>query len=146
MDTPFCHFEHPNIVLTNTTTYLLNIIFLIHPQHPHCHLGTIEIILNTNIKKPHDSIIQSNKHHSHYIIKGKHHGFNYINMAHDHNQDHIMGERDNHIATSTSPQPRGGTTPASSWEAATSMKKAPEPPTPSGRVPKQSLQTPETRV
>ena len=51
-----------------------------------------------NINTPHDSIIQSNKaHHSHYITKGKHHGFNYINIIHNHNQDHIMGERDNHI-------------------------------------------------
>ena len=36
-----------------------------------------------------------------------------------------MGERDNHIVTSTSPQSRGGTTPASSWEAAILMKMAP---------------------
>ena len=64
-------------------------------------------------------------------MKGKHHRFNNDNIAHDHNQDHIMRERDNHIATSTSPQPRGGTTPASSWEAATSMKMDPEAPTPS---------------
>ena len=68
-------------------------------------------------------------------MKGKHHKFNSNNIAHDHNQDHIMGERDNHIATDTSPQPRGGTTPASSWEAATSMKMAPGALPCPGRVP-----------
>ena len=41
-------------------------------------------------------------------MKGKHHRFNNDNIAHDHNQDHIMRERDNHIATSMSPQPHGG--------------------------------------
>ena len=41
-------------------------------------------------------------------MKGKHHRFNNDNIAHDHNQDHIMRERYNHIATSTSPQARGG--------------------------------------
>ena len=57
-------------------------------------------------------------------MKGKHYRLNYINIVHDHNEDHTMGERDKHIATSMSPQPRGGTTPASSWEAATSMEMA----------------------
>ena len=37
--------------------------------------------------------------------------FNYINKAHDHNQDHIMGERDNHIATRTSLSPDEGLLP-----------------------------------
>ena len=59
-------------------------------------------------------------------MKGKHHKFNYNNITHDHNQDHIMGERDNHIATSMSPQPHEGTAPTLSWKAATSMKIAPE--------------------
>jgi hypothetical protein len=54
-----------------------------------------------------------------------------------------MGERDNHIATDTSPQPRGGTTPASSWEAATSMKMAPGALPRPGRVPEQRLLSPE---
>ena len=72
-------------------------------------------------------------------MKGKQHRFNYNNIAHDHNKDHIMGERDNHIATSTSPQPRGETTPASSWEAATSMKMTPGALPHPGRVPEQIL-------
>ena len=55
----------------------------------------------------------------------------------------IMGERDNHIATRTSPQPRGGTTPASSWEAAMSMKMAPGALPHPGRVPEQRLLSPE---
>ena len=54
-----------------------------------------------------------------------------------------MGERDNHIATSTSPQPRGGTTPASSWEAATSMKMSPGAFPRPGRVPEQRLMSPK---
>ena len=76
-------------------------------------------------------------------MKGKHHRFNNDNIGHDHNQDHIMRERDNHIATSTSPQPRGGTTPASSCEAATSMKMAPGALLHLGRVPEQRLLSPE---
>ena len=76
-------------------------------------------------------------------MKGKHYKFNYNKIAHDHNKDHIMRERDNHIATSTSPQPRGGTTPASSWEAATSMKMAPGALPRPGRVPEQKLLSPE---
>ena len=38
-------------------------------------------------------------------MKGKHHRFNNDNIAHDHNQDHIMRERDNHIATAQAPSP-----------------------------------------
>ena len=78
-------------------------------------------------------------------MKGKHHRFNNDNIAHDHNQDHIMRERerDNHIATSTSPQPRGGTTPASSWEAATLMKMTPGALPHPGRVPEQRLLSPK---
>ena len=37
-----------------------------------------------------------------------HHVFNYTNKAHDHNQDHIIGERDNHIATRTNLSPDEG--------------------------------------
>ena len=45
------------------------------------------------------------------LHKGKHHVFNYTNKAHDHNQDHIMGERDNHIVTGTSLSPNEGLLP-----------------------------------
>ena len=53
------HFHHPKIVLTNTTINFLNSLFLIHPRHPHYHLGTMEIILNRRIKKPHNSIFDN---------------------------------------------------------------------------------------
>src|SRR5664279_6056234 len=45
--------------------HLLNNVFLIHPRYPHCHRDTMEIILNTSIKKPHNSIIQSNREQTH---------------------------------------------------------------------------------
>ena len=55
-------------------------------------------------------------------------------------------ERDNHIATSTRPQPCGGTTPASSWEVATSMKMVPGALPHLGRVPEPRLPSPELGI
>ena len=50
-----------------------------------------------------------------------------------------MGERINHIATGRRPQPRGGTTPASWREEATSMEMNPGALRHPNRVPKQEI-------
>ena len=49
-------------------------------------------------------------------------GDNYINIANDHNQDHIMGERYNHIATVEDLIPEEELLPHHHGKEATSME------------------------
>src|ERR1043165_6426435 len=66
-------------------------------------------------------------------------GSPYINIAYDHNQDHIMGERENHIATGRNLSPEEELLPHHHEEEATSMEvnsgALPRP----GRVPPQEF-------
>ena len=56
-----CHRGHPKIVLTNTTTYLKNSLFLIW-QSTHPVTEALWNLYSTQAsRKSHDSIIQSNK-------------------------------------------------------------------------------------
>ena len=69
-------------------------------------------------------------------------GDNWINIANDHNQDHIMGERINHIATGRNLSPEEELLPHHHHEEATSMEVNPGALPSPGRVPEQEILVP----
>ena len=77
-----------------------------HTRHPHYHRDTMITTMTPEVIVDDTTLAKSYPLHVE-----KHHVFNYANKAHDHNEYHIMGERDNHIATCISLSPGEGLLP-----------------------------------
>ena len=99
-------------------------------RHISCVLISEYSIRQDKTSKGKDSI-----HHKKSIVGRNIIWSDYINKAHD--IDHEREREIKHIATATYPQPRGWTTPSSSWRAPGWWRWPPVRDSPSGRVPEQ---------